>query len=154
MRTLAPELVELQPQEAVAVRGVVALDELPAFLERAFHTASEAAQAAGVEIAGPPFAFYPELPTEVVVVEAGFVVSDHVDPCGDAHPLVLPGGRGVRAMHIGPYDMLERTYDGLLRWMSDRGLQPGTASWECYLSDPVNETDPATWRTLVVWPVR
>lgn len=154
MRTLSTELVELQPQEAVAVRGVVTRDELPAFLERAFGTVAAAVHAAGAEIAGPPFGYYPELPTDVVRVEAGFVVSDHVEAVGNAHPLLLPGGRAVRAMHIGPYDTLERTYGELRRWMSERGLSPADAMWECYLSDPVTEPDPADWRTLVVWPVR
>jgi len=25
--------------------------------------------------------------------------------------------------------------------------------WEYYLSDPAAEPDPATWKTLIIWPV-
>lgn len=153
MRAISPEVVELEPQEAIAVHGEVRLDEMPAFFERAFTTAAAAAEAAGAEIVGPPFGFYPEMPGDTVVVEAGFAVSDHVEASGDAHRLLLPGGRAVRAMHVGPYDTMPRTYADLHAWMARQGLRPAATMWECYLSDPVTEPDPATWRTLIVWPV-
>ena len=33
-----------------------------------------------------------------------------------------------------------------------RGSRPGPLMWESYLTDPGDEPDPATWRTLIVWP--
>jgi len=154
MRAVSPEIVELEPQAAIAVRGDVGFGELAEFFERAFTATAAAADAAGVEIVGPPFGFYPEMPGDTVVVEAGFAVSGRVDASGDVHPLSLPGGRAVRAMHIGPYDALEQTCADLQAWMAEQGLTPADAMWECYLSDPVTEPDPGTWRTLIVWPVR
>jgi effector-binding domain-containing protein len=153
MSGLAPEVVELEPQEAIAVRGDVAVADLPAFFERAFHEAAAAAAASDVEIVGPPFGFYPEMPTENVAVEAGFPVSEPAATHGSAHRLVLPGGRVVRAVHIGTYDTMESTYRELQSWMAERGLLPAVGMWECYLSDPQVEPDPATWRTLIVWPI-
>lgn len=154
MRAIAPEIVELRSQEAVAVHGEVAVEDVPAFFARAYTVATAAVEAAGVEIVGPPFGFYPAIPTDgVVEVEAGFAVSDHVEATGEVHPLSLPGGRAVRAMHVGSYDTMERTYADLRRWMTEHGLRPATRMWECYLSDPVAEPDPTTWRTLIVWPV-
>jgi hypothetical protein len=93
-----PEIVELEPQEAIAVRGDVAIADLPGFFERAFHEAAEAAAATGLEIVGPPFGFFPEMPTETVTVEAGFPVSAPAEAHGNAHRLVLPGGRVVQAV--------------------------------------------------------
>lgn len=153
MRAVSPEVVELEPQEAIAVRGEVGVDGLSTFFGRAFGVAAAAAAEAGVEIVGPPFGYYPTMPTEVVTVEAGFAVSGHVEAVGGAHGLVLPGGRAVRAMHIGPYDDLEITYADLQAWMTEHDLRPATGMWECYLSDPETEPDPRTWRTLIVWPV-
>lgn len=66
MTSLTPEIVELAPQDAIAVRG--------------------------------------DVPMATVVVEAGFPVS-------------------------------------------------AAGMWECYLSDPDVEPDPATWRTLIVCPL-
>lgn len=149
----APEIVDLEPQEAIAVRGDVAVADLPRFFERAFHEAAEAAHASGVEIVGPPFAFYPRMPTETVAVEAGFPVSGPVNAYGNAHRLVLPGGRAVQAVHAGPYDTMTETYEDLQSWMSEQGLHPVAGSWEFYLSDPQVEPDPVMWRTRIVWPI-
>jgi effector-binding domain-containing protein len=150
---LSPEIVELEPQEAVAVRGEVAFTELPAFFERAFREAAEAANASGVAIIGPPFGFYPAMPAETVVVEAGFPVAARPEPHGDAHRFVLPGGRAVRAVHVGPYETMGQTYEDLQAWMAQHQLEPAVGMWECYLSDPEAEPDPATWRTEIIWPI-
>lgn len=153
MAEVSPEIVELEPQEAIAVRGEVAFADLPQFFQRAFAEAAEAAESCGLEITGPPFGFYPEMPTETVAVEAGFPVSAQAKSYGTAHRLVLPGGRAVQAMHVGPYDTMERTYGVLQSWMAEHGLLPAAGVWECYLSDPGSEPDQAKWRTKIVWPV-
>lgn len=150
---VTPEIVVHDPQEAIVVRGDVRIADLPSFFARAFHEAAEAADAAGVEVVGPPFAFYPEAPTETVAVEVGFPVSAPARARGNAHPFVLPGGRAVQAVHIGPYDTMEKTYTELRAWMAQHGLEPAVGMWECYLSDPQVERDPATWRTRIVWPL-
>lgn len=154
MRDLAAEIVELSPQNAIAVRGDVSVADLPEFFERAFSAAGAAAEACGVEITGPPFGFYPEMPTETVAVEAGFPVSAPVETVGDVHALVLPGGQAVQATHVGPYETMEKTYADLQVWMAERGLHPAREMWECYLSDPRSEPDPTTWRTTIIWPIR
>jgi effector-binding domain-containing protein len=153
MAEVTAEIVELAPQEAIAVRGDVAIADLPRFFERAFHEAAEAAAAAGVDVIGPPFGFYPEAPTETVAVEAGFPVSAPAEARGNAHRFVLPGGRAVRAIHVGSYETMDRTYAELQSWMAVRGLQPSVGMWECYLSDPEVECDPASWRTRIIWPI-
>lgn len=153
MAEVSPEIVELEPQEAIAVRGEIPVAELPGFFERAFHQVAEAASASGVEIVGPPFAFYSQMPTEIVTVEVGFPVSAPVEAHGVARRIVLPGGRVVQAVHVGPYDTLETTYHDLLVWIADQGLQPAVVMWESYLSDPRAEPDPAAWRTRIIWPV-
>ncbi len=153
MADLVPVVVELAPRDAIAVRGVIAIADMPSFFERAFATAASAAVAAGVEIVGPPFSFYPDEPAEIVTVEAGFPVSKPVDPAGDAHPFVLPGGRVIRAVHVGPYDTMEQTYAELQAWMDEQGFQPAAGMWENHLSDPRAEPDPSTWRTEIIWPI-
>lgn len=125
----------------------------PLFFGDAFATAARAAEACGVDIVGPPFGFYPETPTETVRIEAGFPVSAPATTVGDAHPLVLPGGRVVQAVHVGPFETMETTYSELEAWMTEQHLEPSTGMWECYLSDPGSEPDQARWQTLIVWPI-
>jgi effector-binding domain-containing protein len=154
MSDLEPEIVELEAQEALAVRGDVPVAAMPDFFGRAFPAVWAAAQAGGVDIVGPPFGYYPSPPTDTVVVEAGAPVSAPAPDSGEVHRLVLPGGRAVVATHVGPYDTLATTYADLQAWMRAERLVPAGPVWESYLSDPAAEPDPSTWRTRIVWPVR
>ena len=149
-----PELVEMPELHAVTVRGDVAPDDLTDFFGRAFTLAAAAAATAGVEIVGPPFGFYPTMPTDTVVVEAGFPVSG--PPAGDlgeAHALVLPGGRAVQVLHIGSYDEMGQVYAALESWMREHDLQPAAGALESYLTDPGTVPDPRMWQTMISWPV-
>ncbi|HYO20461.1 MAG TPA: hypothetical protein VES02_17550, partial [Dermatophilaceae bacterium] len=49
---------------------------------------------------------------------------------------------------IGPWP----SYGALTAWMRDRGVEPNGDMWEVYLSDPVAEPDPSTWRTEIYTP--
>lgn len=154
MATSSIEIVTLQPQPALTIRGKVAMDDLPAFFGRAFTSVPEAAADAGVEIVGPPFGLYPSMPGATVEVEAGFPVAAAMrGAAGDVHDLLLPGGEVVQALHTGPYDTIVETYAALAEWMRERGVAPAAGVWESYLSDPEAEPDPQQWRTLVCWPV-
>ena len=113
----------------------------------------EAMQAQGVQPAAPPFGKYYGTPTAVVDVEAGFPVTAAIQAAGDVIPGSLPAGKVVEALHVGPYDTMESTYAEMQRYLADTGLTPSTVMWECYLSDPETEPDPATWRTQICWPV-
>lgn len=147
------EIVDREPQHAAAVRGELPVEELPSFFGDAFTKVMTAVAAAGGQIVGPPFGYYPAMPGAVVVVEAGFPTSAPVEASGDVHGLVLPGGPAAVVVHVGPFDALEQTYAELMAWMADRGHRPAVGMWESYLSDPEAEPDPSTWRTEIVWPL-
>ena len=86
---------------------------------------------------------------EIVELES----QNAIEPEGEAHSLVLPGGRAVVLVHTGPFETLRETYAQLQAWMNEQRVQPATGMWECYLTDPVTEPDPARWQTKIVWPI-
>ncbi|GAA4105630.1 hypothetical protein GCM10023066_56190 [Nocardioides kongjuensis] len=134
------------------MRGEVPRAELAAFFEDAFHQAAAQAQEAGLEIVGPPFGFYPGCRTRTVEVEAGFPVPARRSSRRGPSP--RPSRRPRRrAIHVGPYDTMERSHGELVAWMSEQGLEPAAQVWETYLSDPESHPDPSTWQTRIVWPV-
>jgi effector-binding domain-containing protein len=147
------ELRELPPQTTAVIRARLPMAELPGLFERAFREVWALLEAQGIEATGPPFGFYPSMPGETVEVEAGFPVGRRIEPAGNVVPSGLRGGRVVKALHVGPYEALAETYEALQRWMGEQGLEPAGGPWECYLSDPSREPDPATWRTQIFWPV-
>ena len=143
--------VELREQPTAVVREQVAMNKLPDFFGRALGAVSAALEAQSVQPAGPPFAFYHGMPTDSVDVEAGFPVSTTIAAVNSVRAGILPACRAVEAMHVGSYDTLGTTYEAVNQRIDDEDLEASEDMWEYYLSD--RSTDPATWRTLVVWPV-
>jgi len=145
------KIVELQEQPTAVIREQVAMNALPEFFGRAFAEVSTAMEAQSMQPAGPPFALYRGMPTETVDVEAGFTVSTTIAAVNGVQAGTLPACRAVQAMHVGGYDTLDTTYEAVKQRMREEGMKASDDMWEYYLSD--QSTDPATWRTLVIWPV-
>ena len=143
----------IEPQAAAVVRAEVPMEELRAVFDRGFAAVMRVARAQGVAIVGPPFGFYPRMPTDTVEVAVGFPVSGAVAPDGDVTPFELPGGRVVAGTHVGSYESLEATYRALTEWAAAEGHALAGRMWESYLTDPAAQPDPATWRTEITWPL-
>ncbi|MDQ4490475.1 GyrI-like domain-containing protein [Sinomonas sp. ASV486] len=144
---------ELTEQPTAVVRTTVRMDELKDFFDGVFGTVMGAVQSHGAHVAGPPFALYHGMPGETVDVEAGFPVAGPFEGGDGVTASILPGGRTVTAMHVGPYEGLADTYREMTDWMREQNLTRGESMWEVYLSDPSAEPDPAAWRTEVFCPV-
>jgi len=153
----APDIksTDLQETPTAVLRETVPMNALRDFFDRAYRSVMTAVQQQNVQLAGPPFAMYRGMPTDVVDVEAGFPLAAPYPGGGESVVTAgtLPAGRALEAMHVGPYDTLPETYGAVMARMQAEGLTPGDAMWEYYLSDPATEPDPAAWKTLVVWPV-
>jgi effector-binding domain-containing protein len=146
-------IIEHAEQATAAVREQVPMAELRDFFARAFGDSMAAILAQGAQPAGAPFGKYYGLPGASVDVEAGFPVSAPIAAAGNVVPGTLPGGRVVEAMHVGPYETMESTYSEVERYFADAKLTPGEVMWECYLTDPGTEPDPAKWNTQICWPI-
>ena len=151
MTTFTVETIE--PQPAAVVRGEVPMEELRSVFDRGFGEVMRVAKAQGVAISGPPFGFYPRMPTDTVEVAVGFPVSAAVDPDGDVIPFELPGGQVVTGMHVGSYESLEASYRELTEWAAAEGYSLAGHMWESYLTDPRDEPDAAAWQTRITWPL-
>ncbi|QDW28871.1 GyrI-like domain-containing protein [Arthrobacter sp. KBS0702] len=146
---------DLKEQPTAVLRETVPMNDLREFFGRAYSAVMAAVQQQHVQLAGPPFALYRGMPTDVVDVEAGFPLAAPFPGGGDGGVTagVLPAGRALEALHVGPYETLPETYGKVMARMEAEGLTPGDSMWEYYLSDPGTEPDPAVWKTLIVWPV-
>lgn len=148
-----PRIVHTVEQPTAVVHERIPMAELSEFFGRAFGTVMAAAQAQGVQLAGPPFALYRGMPTETVDVEAGFPVNAGFSGTEGVAKGSLPEAEAFEAIHLGPYDTLGTTYGAIQERMRAEGRTPSDTMWEYYLSDPEMEPDPAKWQTRVVWPV-
>lgn len=141
-------------QLTAGVRERVPMDQLSDFFGRAFQETSAALGSQGVHPIGPPFSKYYGRPGKTVDVEAGFPVGVEVAPVGGVVAGSLPAGDVVEAVHIGPYDTLQKTYSAIERFCDETGIVPASTMWESYETDPAAQPDPQLWRTRICWPIR
>ncbi|MCE7481812.1 GyrI-like domain-containing protein [Microbacterium profundi] len=147
------QIVEEPEHATAALRERVPAAELTGFFSRAFRETMSALKEQNLRPTGPPFGKYYGSPNEVIDVEAGFPIAEPITPDADVVLGILPGGRSVEAIHIGPYDTIGDTYAEIERYFADAKLTPGAVMWESYLTDPATESDPSKWRTRICWPI-
>ena len=146
-------ILDLEEQPTAVVGEQVAKDGLSDFFDHAFTTVMAVTGRQGLAVTGPPFALYRGMPAETLDVEAGFPTASVVEAEADVRPGVIPACRAIEALHVGSYDTLSQTYDTVLEWAGEQGLQQAGPMWEQYLTEPSADSDPATWRTRVFVPV-
>ena len=151
MTTFTVETIDRQL--AAVVHAEVPFEELRTVFDRGFRQVMRVTEAQGVAITGPPFGFYPRMPTDTVEVLVGFPVSAAITPDGEVKPFELPSGRVVAGIHVGPYESLEASYRELTDWAAAEGHALAGHMWESYLTDPSAQPDPATWQTGITWPL-
>src|SRR5918993_2238552 len=142
-------LVDTQPRETAVVRGRVTRRDLPDFLGKAFAAVGDAVERQDTHVTGPPLAVYRLPGADGFDVEAGFPVAAAIVADGPVVPGMLPGGRTVEAVHVGPYETLPAAYAAMAAWIRGHGLRSSPGRWEVYLTDP----DQAPPSTLLVQPV-
>ena len=147
-----PEIHRLPMRETAVVPIDVAQDEFPDAIGHAIGEVAAAMEAAGVELAGPPFARYLACEPRIRA-EVGFPVLRPAPDIGRVVAGRLPGGRVASVVHVGPYDGLAQTYGLLTRWLGELGLRTTGSMWEVYWSDPETDPDPETWRTEIFTPI-
>lgn len=151
MTTFTVTTIDRQP--AAVVRAEVPTEEIRTVFDRGFGEVMRVAAAQGVAITGPPFGFYPRMPTDTVDVAVGFPVAAPVAAEGEVIPFELPGGRVVTGIHVGSYESLDVSFRELAEWAATHGHSLAGHMWESYLTDPRTDPDPATWQTRITWPL-
>ena len=115
-----------------------------------------------VEPAGPPFVRYNLIDMErELEIEVGLPIRIGVAGDGAIAAGALPAGRYASLIHVGPYEELIDANAALQDWALAKGLAFDMAETpdgdrfgsrlELYLTDPVEEPDPAKWRTEVAY---
>jgi effector-binding domain-containing protein len=143
-------------QPTAVIRHRLEVTGIEAWIGPAFARVTQAVAAAGLWVAGAPFARFHRVEGTAAEfdVEAGFPVSAPfpATAADDVQPSRLPGGPAVTTLHQGPYEAMTPAYEAVEKWLADNGVSPDGAGWESYLSEPWG--DPSTWRTEVIQPYR
>ena len=133
----AVELVDLQQQPAAVIRGHVdSEDGIGTFLGSAYGEIMGVIEHEGLASGGAPFGRYRPTEGGGFDIEAGFPVRGDLVPDGRVEAGGLPGGQVARSLYRGDYSGVAEAYEATTDWITDNGLVPTGAPWECYLDDP------------------
>src|SRR6266540_1746697 len=116
----------------------------------------------GVAPVGAPFIRFLVIDMEgELEIELAVPVAEGVSGEGRFRADVLPGGRYVTLLHVGPYDDLVASNAALQEWAEEQGIVWDSwdtdlgSAWrgrvEHYLSDPSTEPDPSKWEVEVAY---
>lgn len=148
------EIRTVDERPTVAIRTTTTGEMLPRILGEGYGEIMQYLERTpGIETAGPPFSLYHNMDMDHLDVELGFPVSGTPRAEGRIGPSRLPGGRAVVAIHVGPYETLEKTYTKAMAYMEREGLKPAELMYEMYLNDP-DEVPPEQLQTEVYFPLR
>ena len=112
-----------------------------------------AIQAQGIAPAGPVFTHHLRRPTDTFDFELCVPVATPVAAAGRVQPGAWPAMRVARTIYHGPDEGLPEAWGGFMDWMETQGLQQAEDLWECYLTGPHSEPDPARWQTQLNRPL-
>jgi len=105
---------------------------------------------------GSPFAYYsgydPE--TGIYTMTAGMPVSSGAKSSGDVKAVKYKAFKAVKALHTGPYDEMQPSYEAIMEYAKTNNLKLGSESWEFYMNDPSEIKDPTLLQTIIAMPVK
>lgn len=150
-------IVDIPPQKVLGITKTGSYQLIPELLMKVIGNI----ESEKVTIAGPPVFLCHETSPECVkeaaekgtaVVEVAWPVAGTVKGSQDIRAYELPGGKMVRAVHIGPYAECEPTYLRLFTWIAEKGLTIKGPVREVYTNDP-REVKPEEIITEIYVPV-
>jgi effector-binding domain-containing protein len=159
MHEQQPQIRHRPAQSYAAIRETVTMQGLPSAIDRGFPELFGWLASQSVGLSGPPFIRYLRVDMDAeLTIELAAPVDIEPPAAGRIRPGMLPAGRYVTLLHVGPYDGLVNANAALRRWAQERGIlwQIDDASiWggriERYLTDPSQEPDPSAWKTEVAY---
>lgn len=147
------EIVERTDTPTLSVRYRTPASELPATMGPIFGEIVAYMQEKSIPFAGAPFAAYHNMDMNDLDVEIGFPVAAPAPGEGRIEAGTLPGGSYATAVHTGPYETIEQTYNALLSFVSEHGMESEEFMFEEYLNSPEN-TPPEKLATVIYFPVK
>lgn len=148
-----PEVIEIDDLPLVVVRREgVRIADLREIFDTSFGPVRQAAEAAGLAVAGPAIAVYEGDPMEEFSLEVGHPVDRPLPAAVEVDgiavvPTALTAGKVAVLTYLGPYDGLGEAWGRLMGWAHAQQLSPGSRYGEIYVTEPTPDGDPSQLRS-------
>jgi effector-binding domain-containing protein len=146
------EVIDVEPQHAVAVRTTTTYHKLPKTISDAFTSLRRYLTEQRVIPTGPMYVKYDGAPAHDFPIEIGVPVTPDTPVLAGFAASRVPSGRAASCIHRGHYTDLPHAYRALEKWVSAEGLAVTGEAYELYLNDG-EHTPPAAWLTRSSMPL-
>ncbi len=146
-------IVERETMFTLTITRETTPPELGAVFAECFPTVFTFITSKGIEPSGRPFGRYIEMTETKVVVECGIPVPRELEGEGEITSSQITPGRYVELIHMGSFDTLGDSHAAMNAYIAANNLQIIGPPIEFYVTDPETETDPANWRTDIIYPI-
>ena len=148
-----PQIVQTTTQLTAFIHLTLSREEMPKVFGACVGELLAAIQAQAIAPAGPVFTHHLRGPTDTFDFELCVPVATPVAAAGREQPGTWPAMRVARTIYHGHYEGLPEAWGDFMDWMETQGLQQAEDLWECYVTGPHSEPDPASWRTELNRPL-
>jgi effector-binding domain-containing protein len=148
-----PQFIQTDEQLTAVILLTVPRAEISHVMGPAIAEVMAAIAAQGADLVGPCFTYHMKRPSDQFDFEVGFPVNKPLMPAGRVKTGKIPAAKIVRTTYRGGYEGLSAAWGEFCNWIETKGLNPQDSLWECYLSGPESNPDPATWRTELNRPL-
>ncbi len=143
---------EATPERLAGVRGTYRIAQLGEVMGPEFGRIMGAIAAQGVHPSGGAVTVYHGWTEDTVDAEIALTIDGDFSAQGDVRPGMLPGGKVVFTVHVGPYDQIGAAYGAIQEYAKANDLSLADMMWERYLTGP-EEPDLSKHVTEVFWPL-
>jgi effector-binding domain-containing protein len=146
----------LPPMTALVIEGGGTMESIGEQMGAMYQKLYTEAAKQQLEITGPPFALYLDYDESTGYSNflAGVSVKSPGVDAGDVKARSYPGMSAVQAIHKGPYEEFEDSYEQLESYIETNQMQVKGEVFEFYQIGMMTESDPTKWETLIAFPLR
>lgn len=130
------QLTELSEQPVLSVRTRTSFSNLPQEIGKAYGAICAYLEELGEAPADAPFTAYYNMDMDDLDVEMGFPVSKPLAGKDEIMASVVPAGKQASCMYKGAYDKMAPTYEALMAWVAEKGMEPTGIVYEYYYNAP------------------
>jgi len=142
---------EVTSQEAISIRVTATMEEMGDKMGEAF---GQLMQAAGAQMAGPPFAIWYVWEGDVFEFANCLPVVAPISGLDGIESIKTYEGKVITITHTGAYETTHHSWDLLQKEVEEQGLETNGDPYEVYLTNPQEEPNPDNWVTELYWPIK
>ena len=148
-----PQIIQAAAQRTAFIHLIVTREEMQRCFGATIGELMSVLAAQGVAPAGPIFAHHLRRPMDTFDFELSVPVSAPVKPAGRVQPGERPAMCVARTIHHGPYEELPEAWGEFMDWVEKNAPAITQDFYECYLTNPDANPDPATWQSELSRPL-